>query len=92
MNREDRRAYWYPAVENLFPNALDGDRALEKALGIKTYSEYCMREEIHDYPLSEEWVTLLTQLAGPHGHTILKAYRIKKGLARAEQTHKFFGL
>lgn len=53
---------------------------LDKALGITEYRDFYVSRQEDDTPLAEELKKLLLMLAGPHGKTILKAYRIRKGL------------
>lgn len=56
---------------------------LDKALGITEYREFFPRPASLDKPMNEELKKLLVLLAGPHGKTILKVYRIRKGLEGA---------
>jgi hypothetical protein len=82
--------YWHPAAKNVCnepsvrsPNASRLTRGfrLDTALGVRIYHEYIHTVDTgSDEPLSYEWKKLLTSLAGPHGKTILKIYRIQKGL------------
>ena len=82
MNRDDSFQYWWPAVANIIDSDLYAHKAklLDKALGVTIYSDYMSRPEHMDYPLSDEMKELLVKLAGPHGRTVLRAYRIRKGL------------
>lgn len=54
----------------------------DKLLGITEYEKYRSTTASLDEPLPEPLKELLIKLAGPHGKTILKAYRIKKGLEK----------
>jgi hypothetical protein len=80
MHVEDYLEYWAPAVDNLFPGSwvypantsVDKSKRLATALGI----EYPLGNHRLDDGLRE----LLIKLKGPHGKTILKMYRIQKGL------------
>ena len=62
----------YNVEENIF-------RSLDRAIGASHYSEW-----FHDgndgNHLPTEHINLLLKLRGSHGHAILKAYRINKGL------------
>lgn len=87
MNSDDEQKYWVPAAINIFGKPVRQHRRLswpehllQEALGVKLWSEWQERLVIYDFPLSEEWRQLLTQLAGPHGKTILRAYQIKHGV------------
>lgn len=53
---------------------------LDILLGSTEYRDYYKNPHDLDQPISEEFKILLQALAGPHGKTILKAYRIKRGL------------
>jgi hypothetical protein len=69
--------YWYPAAKNL-------NVSTEKLGKLICTNE--MIVYLHSSPhlldrfLNEELRNLLEHLKGPHAKTILKAYRIKKGL------------
>lgn len=84
MNMDDSSDYWWPAAEALIPvlkkPSYNQAEMLDDLLGVTMFADYCKRRSEEDFPLSEEWKVLLTALAGPYGQTILKAYRIKKGL------------
>jgi hypothetical protein len=58
-------------------------KKLEQELGVNYFTKWlCDGTSINSivpYP-SEEWKSLLHMLRGPHGRTILKMYRIQKGL------------
>lgn len=85
MNMEDCHDYFVQAAIKLYaplPSGSLGDAclALDKALGVDLYRGYMTRPSTLDFPLPAHWRELLTKLAGPHGKTILRAYRIKRGL------------
>ncbi len=93
MNAKDYANYWVPACKNLFDERMyrlgDGQEEiyswasqLETALGIGNLTAYWQRTAREDYPMSTELRELLTKLAGPHGKTVLKTYRIQKGLEK----------
>lgn len=86
MNYEHCKRYWEPAALNLVRAAwpLTVEHSLDKALGSTVYMDYVNRHAGNDYPLSEEWIILLQQLAEPHGNAILRAYQIKHGIAHEE--------
>jgi hypothetical protein len=56
---------------------------LDDQLGVTHYRDYQFLHSA-DKPAPEDYKNLLRQLAGPHAHAILKAYRIKKGLEHAD--------
>lgn len=62
------------------PGGWDQMKELDKALGITEYHDFYRSRQEDDTPLPEELKKLLLMLAGPHGKTILKVYRIRKGL------------
>lgn len=78
MTPTEMRELWVPAKRALKIDSFE----LEAALGIEVWSNFTQNSPVvrPDPPLSEELALVLRQLAGPHGPTILKAYRIKKGL------------
>lgn len=88
MIRSDINQYYAPACKNLFGDFDVDDLAtrqslykkLDAAIGVIEYYSWCFTPEFHDMPLSNDLKWLLTNLAGPHGKTILKMYRIKIGL------------
>lgn len=87
MNYEDL-TYFYEAAINtmdeipptISPSGWNQMKELDKALGVTEYRDYYNRSADKDTPMDEELKKLLVMLAGPHGKTILKAYRIRKGL------------
>lgn len=92
MNQKDRIIYYTPAAWNLFDDTASqynasSHYALDEALGYPYYDEYCKRRHEDDFPLDDDMRELLIKLAGPHGKTILKMYRIKKGLDKCETQH-----
>lgn len=83
MTVSDLYNYYVPASRSLFgynPVMSVSLALLDQALGIAAYATYMRTEYVNDSPLDEEIRQLLIKLAGPHGKTILKAYRIRKGL------------
>ncbi len=77
MNAEDQWNLWQDVADKL----CDGDgESLDDLLGITEFNGYCNRPATEDYPMSSELRSLLLGLLGPYSETILKAYRIKKGL------------
>lgn len=79
MNSLNFRDYWLPAAENLFTTP-DACSRLDYALGMAEYHSYCRTKSKYDVEMSNELKNLLRLLAGEHGQTILKMYRIKRGL------------
>lgn len=56
---------------------------LDDLLGVHEYEFGYYRRRTHvprHDPMPEELKNLLIMLAGPHGHALLKTYRIRKGL------------
>lgn len=91
MTSQEAQKYWYPVVHVLYgkidiftaaETIYSKYHRLDEELGIKEYSKYINRPSAADYPMSDELKNLLTLLIGPHGKTILKMYRIKKGLEK----------
>jgi hypothetical protein len=89
MNFSDLRELWIPAITRLYGSAgADTEDGwsnyilLDKALGITEYRQFYHRSALLDYPIAEDLKKLLVMLAGPHGKSILKAYRIQKGLEK----------
>lgn len=79
MTTEELTDYWIPACMGLgwvAPSRLDG------ALGIDEYAKFMANTAINDRHMSSELRILLIKLAGPHGKTILRAFRIRKGLEK----------
>lgn len=81
--------YWMPAAYNLFENDHSsglGARLRSKLntlgliLGTTEIADYWLLPEPELKPTSEELKSLLTAFAGPHGQTLLKAYKIRRGL------------
>jgi hypothetical protein len=83
MNRVDSITYYSPALNNICgPSPRIG--SLDKLLGVTIMSDYWVRITIDDRPLPDDWREFLTQLAGPYGKAILKAYRVKYKLEKVE--------
>lgn len=52
-------------------------------LGVNDFYDFLKRNAYYDKKMSEgPFKELLKKLGGPHAKTILKAYRIKKGLEK----------
>lgn len=70
-----------PALQGLGrASTVDQAKLLDQETGVDYYHQYTTLRTMQHVPLPEDYANLLRQLAGPHAHTILKAYRIKKGL------------
>jgi hypothetical protein len=94
MTYDELFEYWMPVANKFFPkgaeiSGLDGlhghipYQAVDRLLGIDeyTYGYYHASQRTKpSTPISQELKQLLVALAGPHGDTILKIYRIQKGL------------
>lgn len=81
MNMDDAMKYWGPAADNLYGGSDFGSRELlDTALNVTLWAEYVERHSADDFPLPEPMRDLLRQLAGPYGHTVLRAYQIKYGI------------
>lgn len=90
MTSSDVLCYWRPAAQALYGkfthDSLEIEeklKRLDRDLGLKgpeSYSAYLGRAIHHDMPMSDDLRHLLKLITGEHGKTILKAYRIKKGL------------
>lgn len=85
MNQDDAGLY-IDTAEKLFPeprlctDLYYSESKLDEALGCNAWADYCNRGHSEDKPMSPEFRNLLEMLSGPHGLTILKAYRAKRGL------------
>ena len=88
MTHDDLIKYFRPAAAACFPkidrneigqNGAHYLLALDKALGRNMYKLYYTRKFSNDGPIRPQTRELLRKLAGPHGKTILKMYRIQKG-------------
>jgi hypothetical protein len=86
MDEEDYSTYYFPAMERILPTpkSYKGRTtkvvAFDMMLGVELGREYLGRTVAEDRPLPDDWRDFLSQLAGPYGQAILKAYRIKYGL------------
>lgn len=70
-----------------FIGRIDTDATIvcvECQIGYKVWHEYLKRTTLEDFPLSDELKILFKAMAGPHWKTVLKIYRIKKGLEHGE--------
>lgn len=78
--------YWQPAALNLYRadnpmmDLSTMYNKLDEVLGVNLYRTAYIAHPDPREALPEEMKHLLTALAGPHGKTILRAYRIQKGL------------
>lgn len=76
--------YWAPARDALYPNLhesrLEASIKMRSLLGSRAYIEHRQYFLDSDYPMSEELKSILRLLNSPHAQTILKVYRIKKGM------------
>jgi len=80
---------WFAATENLYGSkgSQNGDGwsnclKLDQELGLAEYQHFWVNPHAKDIPLPQDLKKLLVMLAGPHGKSILKAYRIQKGLEK----------
>lgn len=83
MTFNDIREYLTPALHGLgMESTVNGGRQLDILLGLDEYENY--QSSMVDYAvprkLTLELQNLYRALAGPHAHTVLKMWRIKKGL------------
>lgn len=91
MNAADNFERWMPVVIRIadeMPEEVVGTHFnvfawLEDQLGTTMYREYFPRNRDLDFPMSAEWVEVFKKLDSPHWRTILKAFRIQKGLEHA---------
>lgn len=87
MNYTDKFKYWLPVI-NRIETDMDWDtwgttaHWLENQLGTTMHREYMTRDSHLDFPMSDEWVELFRKLDSPHWRTVLKAYKIQKGLEK----------
>lgn len=89
MTSEEFRIYWLPAYFNLKEIGClqEADRdtgafgangtAMDKLLGVTQWEAF---GDVLQDNMPDDLKKLLSMLAGPHGKTILKAYRIRRGL------------
>lgn len=81
MTYDDVIELLVPALQGLGRASTVGQaKLLDQETGVDYYHQYSTLQPMRHVPLPEDYANLLRQLAGPHAHTILKAYRIKKGL------------
>lgn len=76
MNTDDFYDYFNPACVNLDIAKAD----LDNHLGIAEYTKWSRSPPDLGKPMSSKLKALFKALQGPHGATILKAFRIQKGL------------
>lgn len=67
---------WLPAKKKCFPT----DTGLRQINKMKVLIGLDPEMYLQEQALTEKQRTLLRMLGGPHGHTISKAYKIKKGI------------
>lgn len=79
--------HWAPAARNLYNNEEVPDRTshlnlkfrwLAHQLGL--HEEYMLMLDGDNKIINKDMADLLAKLAGPDGHTLLKVYRIQRGL------------
>ena len=87
MTTDDFVQYWKPACVNLIKlgiisgNQYTGGRPLDTLLGVDEYRQWFPTSSLHGTdPLPDELKNVCRYLQGPHAVTILKAFRIRKGL------------
>ncbi len=82
MTLDELRKYLLPALRGLgLQETIFNAEKLDEMLSVDWYKNYHHSKKGEIPPsLSEEAKTLYRGLAGPHAQTILKAYRIRKGL------------
>ena len=83
MTIDEYHEIWAPLAEKICPEPCGGCRELAMLLGVHAqYVEFINRPAQEDYPMNQELKELLLKLSGPHGHALLKVYRIRKGLEK----------
>lgn len=87
MTYDEVHEYLTPAMRGLgIENTISEGLRLDQELGIDAYGNYYHSEYDRDYKtLTPELKNLYRALAGPHGRTVLKMWRIKKGLEHATE-------
>ena len=88
MRSKEVADFWIPAMERIFSTGsnfwrtVDNAHQLDRALGVMDYHDFWISKlPDEDKPLlSEDLKRVLIMLAGPHSKSVLKAYRIVKGL------------
>lgn len=89
MTSDEFVKYYEPAFKRWFGisgrNYLQDNLVLElkdfdEILGMKLFSGWYQNPSSKDIPISKEEVNLLVALDSPHCHSILKVWRIRKGL------------
>jgi len=73
MTTFEFQEFWVPACTALKVTSLE----LDVLIGSEEWSIFNKRMSWEDTPLPENLKQLLVMLAGPHGPTILRAYRAK---------------
>jgi hypothetical protein len=83
MTMVEYAVFWTPAANRVCSSRCNekGEENLALLLGMQpAFVAFLNRPGEKDWPMSEELKELLIKLAGPHGATVLKIYRIQKGL------------
>lgn len=78
---------WLPVCVKLFGGETQEDRKLlDELLGVKEFDRY-LQNKFHyeDVPMSEDVKSILVMILGPHGETMVKVWRIRKGLDVTEK-------
>lgn len=81
MTSEEAHSIWADAIRGLeleFNN--EGGGLLDRLLGVNEFKRWSWVSLEDETPMPEQLKEVVRKLAGPHGRTILKAYRIKRGL------------
>ncbi len=86
MTSEELGKYYIPAIKMVVPSynsyaTVADAEELDRLLGTSIYQEWVANRPGR-HPLPEELKQLYIKLSGPHGRTVLKAWRILKGLDR----------
>lgn len=89
MTRDEFDLFWAPARDALYPlpsptatSRLKASYQMREALGARATKEHTdfFKTVVGSYPMDEELKKVLRLLNSPYAQTILKAYRIRKGL------------
>lgn len=86
MNR-DTIHLWCQVAENLFGLGQGTEHGwsncieLDKVLGVTEYRDFYPRAYSLDTIMDPDLVRLLEKLTGPHAKTILRAYKIQRGIS-----------
>lgn len=98
MTSDEYDLLWIPACRSLglIPNNKGrwigkGSDILDDLLGVTEFKNWLPRPLLGETPMQQDLKNLLRGLSGPHALTILRAYRIKKGLGECEIEKKLRG-